>query len=426
MQPATLGIFALAGFGAFAASACGTSASTPPSPTLAALLPGGDNSGAHTGLGSDDSATRGGAPGVPVPGPPPSTMGVPANDGQAGAASTVRAMTGGTASGGASSDPIPPHPSLSGAAGSGAFPSGSGGAPPVASGGAPPVASGGAPPVASGGTPPTPTGGSTGAGGSLTGGSDVPTMLPSPKEACQPFKTGSMTFLGLPVTIWAGTKPASGKGGPVVFYWHGTATNGQEAISGLSQAGIAEATSEGGVVAAFEGTSGKGALNGDIWFTGDFDVADQILACAIQELGIDTRRIYSAGYSGGGLQVGLMAYARSGYLASVVVYSGGVLFPPPPQDPSNVPAALGAHGAPGSDSLILDFGTITTTLLQDLRAKGASVAIDCNDGSAHIDIFKRFAVGPQAWQFLKDHPFKVRPEPYTQLPAGWPSYCKIL
>src|SRR5260221_53681 len=246
-----------------------------------------------------------------------------------------------------------------------------------------------------------------------------------PTETCQPFRSGSMTFLGLAVTIWAGTKPASGPGGPVVFYWHGTGTNGQEATSGLSAAGIQEAVAQGGVVASFEASTGKGTNTGDlVWYTGDFDVADQILACAIQLLNVDTHRIHTAGYSAGGLQVGAMAYLRSGYLASVIVYSGGVLFPQQ-QNPNAIPASLGAHGAPGSDALILDFGTITTDYLKGVKAKGAFV-IDCNDGSSHIDVLKRFAVAPNGWKFFKDHPYKKKPEPYTSLPAGWPSYCQII
>ena len=31
------------------------------------------------------------------------------------------------------------------------------------------------------------------------------------------------------------------------------------------------------------------------------------------------------------------------------------------------------------------------------------------------------------WQFMKDHPFGVTPEPYANgLPASFPSYCKII
>jgi hypothetical protein len=30
------------------------------------------------------------------------------------------------------------------------------------------------------------------------------------------------------------------------------------------------------------------------------------------------------------------------------------------------------------------------------------------------------------WQFFKDHPYKVDPEPYQSLPATFPSYCKLM
>jgi hypothetical protein len=35
------------------------------------------------------------------------------------------------------------------------------------------------------------------------------------------------------------------------------------------------------------------------------------------------------------------------------------------------------------------------------------------------------AIGSQVWQFLKDHPYGVKPYPYASLPAGWPTYCMI-
>ena len=37
-----------------------------------------------------------------------------------------------------------------------------------------------------------------------------------------------------------------------------------------------------------------------------------------------------------------------------------------------------------------------------------------------------YSVAPQAWQFMKDHPFGVSPEPYTKLSSAWPSYCTIM
>ncbi|MGH7270408.1 MAG: hypothetical protein ACREJ3_08250, partial [Polyangiaceae bacterium] len=143
---------------------------------------------------------------------------------------------------------------------------------------------------------------------------------------------------------------------------------------------------------------------------------------------IDPRRIHTAGYSAGGLQTVYMWFARSGYLASVISYSGGddVIDKVPLQDPSNAPAAIAAHGAMGSDALGIDFAQASATWESDIKSAGG-FSIDCNDGGNHLAFFQTRAPGlkPVALKFFDAHPFGVKPEPYTSLPAGFPSYCKI-
>jgi poly(3-hydroxybutyrate) depolymerase len=255
-------------------------------------------------------------------------------------------------------------------------------------------------------------------------------MLPHATETCPPIKSGTMTFLGQAVTVWAGTPSASAHG-PLVIYWHATGGVPQEAVSGLGQAAIDEITAAGGMVAAQAQTTGKGTNTGNnVWFTGDFEVADEIVACAIEQLHIDARRIYASGFSAGGLQTTWMAYARSGYLAAVVPYSGGltglagfVLTPiRMPQDPSNIPAAMAVHGKAGSDVVVLDFSVQSRAYLDDVKARGG-FGIECDHGGGHMIPAN---MAPSTWQFLKAHPFKTKPSPYTAgLPASFPSYCKI-
>jgi poly(3-hydroxybutyrate) depolymerase len=220
-----------------------------------------------------------------------------------------------------------------------------------------------------------------------------------------------------------GTKAASPTG-PIIIYWHGTGTNGSEAGAGLGQTAISEVVSLGGVVAAAETTSGTGTTTGNmVWYTGDLDYADFIIACAIQQLNIDTRRIYTAGYSAGALQSGYMYGARSGYIAAVVVYSGGAIFGSQLQDPSNAPPLIGAHGSTSGDQL----ASSTTSFEQAVKMAGAPIVIDCDDGGSHVDITRLTRLGPSAWQFFKDHPFKTgKPDPYAAgIPSGFPTYCKI-
>jgi len=271
------------------------------------------------------------------------------------------------------------------------------------------------------GTGGTSTGGS-GAGGTGTGGSGgsggAPTNLPQPKGTCQPFVTGDMTFSGSRVKIWAGT-PASG---PLVIYWYATGSSTAEVTRGLGQTAINEITAQGGVVAAMYQTTGKGTTtNNNVWYTGDLEITDEIVACAVSQQHIDTRRIHALGFSAGGLMSGYMAYARSNYMASVATYSGGS-FTTTLQDPSNAPSAMCIHGAMGSDVVVIDFATASANMEADLKRKGG-FAMDCNHGGGHTI---PTAIVPSVWRFLKDHPYKVTPKPYAGgIPSGFPTYCTI-
>jgi poly(3-hydroxybutyrate) depolymerase len=249
-------------------------------------------------------------------------------------------------------------------------------------------------------------------------------FLPVAKEACPTIASGNLTFLGQPVTIWAGT-PSAGQSGPVVIYWYATGSSPQEAVRGLGQAAINEITAQGGLVAAPGATNRKGTNTGNgVWYTGDFETTDEVLACAIQQLHVDTSRIHAAGFSAGGLQTTRMSYDRSGTLASVVTYSGGTsgLGAAAPQDPSNVPAAMVVHGAPGSDVVIIDFAQASASFEADIMKRGG-FSIDCNHGGGHMI---PTGIAPSTWSFMKAHPFHVSPEPYaTSIPATFPTYCKI-
>lgn len=247
-----------------------------------------------------------------------------------------------------------------------------------------------------------------------------------PKEAC-PQMAGldgeDLTFLGGTVTVWSG--PA-GSVGPMVFYWHATNATSQEAVAGLGP-GSAEVVKLGGVIASFKSSNGSGTNTGDrTWYTGDFNTADEILACAVQQQLVDTRRIHSAGYSPGSCQTAAMVYARA-YLASVLCYSGGAMTLGALPDPNNHPAMIGAHGAIGSDVYGIDIATNTIILENDLKNKGSFV-IDCDDGGDHLQSgpARMAGVAAPAWQFLKDHPYQVSPEPYKALPGAFPSYCKLM
>jgi predicted esterase len=221
--------------------------------------------------------------------------------------------------------------------------------------------------------------------------------------------------------------------GPVIFYWHGTGSNpGFEVPVGLGPA-VQAVVSAGGIVAGpysepklacpnCTGIPALGTGNG-VWFKKDFETADEVLACAIEQLHIDTRRLFASGMSAGGLQVSAMASERSNYLASVVSYSGGAVFPVTDADPSNKLPIVLTHGGV-NDMVIIKFKTASENLANAFKPAGHFVVI-CDHGRGHT-IPTEFGSGGATWEFFQTHPYGVAPEPWLDaLPADYPKFCTI-
>lgn len=276
-------------------------------------------------------------------------------------------------------------------------------------------------------------GGSGGSGSGAGGGSNEPTpnpaFLPVATGPCPEFVEGKITVSpdGKPrdVQIWI-SDAAKTLDGPLLFYWHGTGSSPVvEPPYGLSNATITAVKDLGGMVVAPYHDPAAGQFP---WFltTGsgpedDIRVADEVLACAIEKVGVDLRRIHEIGMSAGGLNTTQMSWRRSGYLASVVTYSGGKLGDPPDQDPSNKFPAMIFHGG-ANDTVIVNFKSLSEQYAAELKSKG-HFAFICDHGGGHsIPTDARKSV----WQFFQDHPFGTSPSPYESgLPDGFPTYCSL-
>ena len=253
-------------------------------------------------------------------------------------------------------------------------------------------------------------------------------FLPAATGTCPEMTAGMITVQpqGLAprqARLWI-TDAARTLDGPLVFYWYGTNGAPAQAMDGLGMEAIDAITALGGLVVAPVHDPAAGIFP---WFlvttTNDTDlkVADEILACAIQKVGVDIRRIHSVGFSAGALHTTQMAYRRSGYLASVVTYSGGQVAPIPDQDPTSALNAMIFHGG-ASDMVVIGFQAASEQFKMSLTTAGRFAFI-CNHGMGHR--IPTAAVG-SVWQFLQDHPFGTRPSPYAGgLPAGFPSYCAL-
>jgi poly(3-hydroxybutyrate) depolymerase len=239
--------------------------------------------------------------------------------------------------------------------------------------------------------------------------------------------TGNITVSGQQVQIWAGTGATPG---PLVFYWHGTGGSAGDASFSFGTAQITAITQQGGVVASFSTSTGQGSTTGNnVWYTGDFAMADQIVACGIQQHRVDPCRIYTTGASAGGLQTTWMSYARSGYIAAAASLSGGMTgaggfnLDPAPQDATHVTPGMAIHGAQGVDVVGLDFAVASAAWEADIKTRGG-FSMDCNTGGGHVSGPPQIC--PAILQFFLDHPFKIQPEPYkAPLPSVFPSYCAI-
>ena len=206
---------------------------------------------------------------------------------------------------------------------------------------------------------------------------------------------------------------------------HATGTHSAEATTFFS--GVADVTAAGGVVISPETSTGQGSdISGTgIWTADDLPVFDQLVGCALAQQNIDVRRIYVTGTSSGGIAAAAMAYQRSGYIAAVLTYSGGLISAAAAtlQDASHVPAAMTMHGAKGTDVVGVDFSTTSLTLDHDVADKGG-FAVDCDYGGAHAGAPTELRT--DGWQFLKDHPFAVSPEPYASGLPGFPETASII
>lgn len=258
-----------------------------------------------------------------------------------------------------------------------------------------------------------------------------PVDLPKVTGNCPEFRSGIVNFepKGLKkarrVKLWVDAT-AKDKKGPLVYYWHGTGQSPDEAQSGLGKI-IPKITSMGGVVAAPFHDPEAGVFP---WFLvedvegkrlDDLILSDEILACAREQVGIDTRHIHTLGLSAGALQSTQMSYRRSNYIASSVMYSGGLIVDAPAsKEARNRFSSMIFHGGP-KDIVVVKFQETSERYLKALQ-EAQHFGFICDHQSGHI-------IPPnvldQVWTFFTDHPF-AQPSPYTEtLPEGFPEYCKL-
>ena len=262
-----------------------------------------------------------------------------------------------------------------------------------------------------------------------SGGGGVPTMLPTVTGTCPTIagaNASMLTFAGEPVETWAGSG-----GGPLVLYWYPTTCNSSCILEEFGQTNIDAVTSMGGVVASFNKSTGTGTNTGDaVWYTGDFATADEVVACAIQELknryDPHLRDGRERGSPSDNVDVLCAFRIRRG--------RGDALRRPGRTDRR---PELDAPDASGSEQRPVGDGRARSSRLRrghhrlrpgERRVGGRhrheeGLLAGLQHGGRPRQ--RAAAILPGMWQFMLDHPFKVAKQPYPPIPSVYPSYCQI-
>lgn len=214
------------------------------------------------------------------------------------------------------------------------------------------------------------------------------------------------------------TEEAKRLDGPLVIFWSGL--GGSAGLNGLSFEAIDELVKMGGIFVAPWVDPKDEAVTQGFWTDWDLLLADQVVACAIQKVGIDKRRIHSIGFSAGGFQTYRMLHERSGYLASAIMFSPGSNPPEigPRQEPTNkVPSMISwGEGDPEIHK------TLAKQYFDTLTSYGFFSMI-CHHPGGHLQPPELKA---RALDFFLAHPFGTDPSPYADgIPDDYPSYCSL-
>jgi predicted esterase len=263
-----------------------------------------------------------------------------------------------------------------------------------------------------------------------TDGPDEPTgpMPNAPFEptagSCTPFTAGtnSMTSYDQARTFDV-YLPDDPEGAALLFAWHGAGDSAGNFGRAIDAQGIADEFDT--VVVVPNALSAEEAFSWQIFAAADQDIDlkffDDILACAVETLGVDSRYVYTTGFSAGALWSTYLVLQRSEWLSAAVIFSGGVsTFTFPYETPARQIPVILTHGGP-SDQVAVPFNQAQEDFAAGLAADGHVVFL-CDHGRGHTIPSE----APDfAFPFLFETPFGVLSERYQgDVPSDWPTWCE--
>jgi poly(3-hydroxybutyrate) depolymerase len=217
--------------------------------------------------------------------------------------------------------------------------------------------------------------------------------------------------------------------GPLSLHWHGTfeSPHGLVAWDWAAQQIAAMVQAQAGlmVLPYADPTAVSRASNPFPWWVvcgpagtqcgrpDDFVLADEIVACAVEQELVDPERLTTSGMSAGGIMTSHLV-DRSTYFAGAVSWSGGLPEAYQPTTPPNDTAVMALHGGPtdvycgvGANGCY-EFAEPSEALAEDVAAAG-NFAFLCDHQAGHSA-----AMGGQGAQFLSlahadGHPWATYP-----------------
>ncbi len=213
-------------------------------------------------------------------------------------------------------------------------------------------------------------------------------------------------------------------GAPVLFVYHGAGSNAEQFVSFFRTAHIA---STYGVIVVTPSSTGLFQYEWPFLDHEDASVDTvlftDVLACLDQQYEIDLARVYTTGFSAGGLWSTYLMMHMSEHLASVAIFSGGTGgMASAYQPPSWRIPVLATHGGP-TDQVVIRFDISTEEMAVALVDDGHLVIVCAHDGGHTIP----WDIPSLMMPFLLSHAFGVPDLTILEdgLDDSWPSECAI-
>lgn len=243
-----------------------------------------------------------------------------------------------------------------------------------------------------------------------------PSAVGEPSGTCPTFADGVQGFESADQDreVLVSLPPDLQPGAPVIFFWHAFGTTASYWFENWGLSALAEDT--GAIVLLPEALPSRifewdwvtNQSTGE-WNPGaveDAAVFDDLRACAVQELGADIRRIYTAGFSAGAVWSTFLTQHRADALAASFLMSGGNIVNLSWSPPSaKIPVVAMEGGVndvwPDPSAPAADFHTGTIAFVENMLAEDQFV-IRCSHDRGHSP-----SLGARDWmeEFLLRHSY---------------------